>query len=661
MRRFGSFYFKYLDYVLVRSAFIALILNIVVEALSRHSLFAAFAFMTERPGAFFYNVLILFVFLSVAIFFKAERRVYFIVGGAWFAVAFINAIILINRMTPFTTKDLTVLGEGLSILTNYISIPQLILICVGIIAGVVGLRYLLNKIRPHRKRERVVRYKQALLIYLAILLSFGGLTSAVIHAGVVETFFGNLAYAYRDNGTPYCFLNTWINTGIDRPGVYSQAEIDAIFTGGEDPGEMSQYETADDGKKHPNIIFLQLESFIDPMIVKNIKLSQDPIPYFRQLSGKHSSGFLQMPALGAGTANSEFEVMSGISARFFGPGEYPYKAVLRDKTCETAAYVLKNKGYTAHALHNHRGAFYNRNVVFSNLGYDTFTSLEYMNHIVKTPKNWAKDAILTQYIKAALKSTKKQDFIFTISVQGHGRYPHEETIMNPAIRVEAPTEALKWQWEYYVNQIREMDMFVRDLCEMLDSFDEDVVLVMYGDHIPPIDISEEDLTTGDLYKTSYVVWSNFGLPKRDRDMYAYQIAADVFDRIGLGGVGNIFTYHQKYYDDPKYMENLKAIAYDILYGQRYLYHGKNPFAPTKLQMGINPIRIDEVVQIGDKYYIRGQNFTGYSKISLDGEVLDTIYLGPNILGLQEKIDISRVKDMKVSQVEKNDNILSTTE
>ena len=645
----------------MRSAIIALLLNFTIEAMSRHSAFEAFSFLAGRPGAFFYNVLILFVFLSVALFFKAERRIYFIIGGSWFGVGVTNAIILTNRMTPFTTKDLTVLGDGLSILTTYISIPKLILICAGIAAGVIGLIFLLNKLRAHTKRERTINYKQALAIYLAILIAFGGISSAVIKANVVETFFGNLAYAYRDNGMPYCFLNTWINTGINKPHDYSQASIDNIFRNGEAPYDLSQYERKDDKRTHPNIIFLQLESFIDPYTIKNIKLSQDPIPYFRELSRKHSSGFLKMPALGAGTSNSEFEVMSGISVKFFGPGEYPYKAVLRDETCETAAYDLKNKGYTAHAIHNHRGAFYNRNIVFSNLGYDTFTSLEYMNHIVKTPKNWAKDAILTEYVMDALRSTENRDLIFTISVQGHGRYPTEELLPNPVIRVEGPTEALKWQWEYYVNQIYEMDLFIKDLCERLEKFDEDVVLIMYGDHIPPIDVSEEELTTGDLYKTNYVVWSNFGLDKKDGDMCAYQISADVFERIGLGGVGTIFSYHQHYKGEPGYMENLKALAYDMLYGKRYLYHEANPFQATKLQMGINPIKIDEIVQIGNKYYIRGQNFTSYSKISLDGEVLNTIYLGPNILGLQAKISPERVRDMKVSQVEKNDNILSTTE
>ena len=62
------------------------------------------------------------------------------------------------------------------------------------------------------------------------------------------------------------------------------------------------------------------------------------------------------------------------------------------------------------------------------------------------------------------------------------------------------------------------------------------------------------------------------------------------------------------------------------------------------------------------YYIKGQNFNEYSKVTLKGKTLKTIYLGSNILGLQEEVDPEDVKDMKVSQVEtKTKEIMSTTE
>ena len=375
----------------------------------------------------------------------------------------------------------------------------------------------------------------------------------------------------------------------------------------------------------------------------------------------YSSGYLTVPAVGAGTANVEFEVMTGISVKFFGPGEYPYKSILREVTCESTPYDLRPLGYTSHAIHNHRGAFYGRNKVFSNMGFDTFTSLEYMNNVMKTPRNWAKDGVLTEQILDALGSSEGPDYIYTISVQGHGKYPQEQVLENPAITVtEAASEEQKWAYEYYANQVYEMDLFIKELTDALESYDEDIILVMYGDHLPALDMTEEDMKTGSLYQTQYIIWDNFGMEKKDRDLATYQLTAEVMDRLDISA-GLMTKYHQNHAGDSGYMAGLRLLAYDMLYGERYIYGGTNPFKATDLKMGVRDIKIDEVVQIGEKYYIKGQNFTEYSKISLDGKILNTVYLGPTILALNEEVDPEDASRMKVSQVEKNEEVLSTTE
>ena len=80
-----------------------------------------------------------------------------------------------------------------------------------------------------------------------------------------------------------------------------------------------------------------------------------------------------------------------MSLHYFGPGEYPYKSILKETTCESAPYVLKNLGYTAHAVHNNEANFYGRRSIFPNLGFDTFTSAEYMkDENQKNPLGWTK-------------------------------------------------------------------------------------------------------------------------------------------------------------------------------------------------------------------------------------------------------------------------------
>ena len=641
----------------------ALLLNLLIETLGRFptaGIFGGLTFMVHSPLVFLYNALILYATLVLASL--SKRRVFFftIISIFWLGIGIINGVILTQRMTPFTVKDLSNLNDGLTIVTNYLSNYEIIgAIAAGLIA--VGLLVLLF-IKGPQKRDGVKRKRNLVAVLLVIAFTFLS-SSFVIRAGIVQTFFGNLAYAYRDYGVVYCFVNTWLNTGISKPDGYSKEEILSIFDKKELGDDNAMLLTQkDEDEEHPNILFLQLESFIDPMTIQSITLSQDPCPNFRRLMQTYSSGELTVPACGAGTANVEFEVLTGLSVKFFGPGEYPYKAVLKEKTGESLAYDLDSLGYTSHAIHNHRAVFYNRNSVFSNMGFDTFTSVEYMKNVEKTPKNWAKDDVLTECITDALDSTDGRDMIYTISVQGHGKYPAEQVLQNPVIEVTAaPSEELKWKYEYYVNQIYEMDQFIKALTDTLAKREEPTVLVMYGDHIPALDMTEDDLESGNLYGTQYLIWNNIGLKKDDENLHAYQLAAHVMEMLDMQ-VGTIFTYQQNHKNSETYLADLKALGYDMLYGKYYIYGGTNPFKPTNLKMGVNDITIDEIVKIGDKYYIKGRNFTQYSKVTLDGKELKTIYLGENVLGLLEDVDPDDADKMKVSQIEnKSGEILSTTE
>ena len=94
-----------------------------------------------------------------------------------------------------------------------------------------------------------------------------------------------------------------------------------------------------------------------------------------------------------------------------------------------------------------------------------------MDELEETQNDWAKDKCLTKYIMDTLKSTKKQDYIYTISVQGHGAYPSED--LGSFIKVKGiEEEGLKNQYEYYATQTYEMDAFVKDLTKKLKKFKE---------------------------------------------------------------------------------------------------------------------------------------------------------------------------------------------
>jgi len=351
----------------------------------------------------------------------------------------------------------------------------------------------------------------------------------------------------------------------------------------------------------------------------------------------YSSGWYRVPVVGAGTANTEFETITGMSLRYFGPGEYPYKSILQEETCESAPYVLRNLGYSTHAIHNNEANFYSRRTVFSRLGFETFTSEEYMPDISDTtPTGWVKDYILTDEIIKALDSTPDQpDYVYTISVQGHGDYQNEPVLEDPKITVTGAEDKAKnnYAWEYYVNEINEMDQFIKELTERLEEYDEPTVLVMYGDHLPTMDLEMEDLTNKYLYQTQYVIWDNMGLEKKDMNLASYQIAAEVLDRVGIHE-GTIFRYHQTRRNTRNYQVDLEVLQYDLLYGARYSYDldGETPYERLSIQLGVVPVTLTGAENMGNNtWYFYGENFTASSRVEVNGEMMETIFLDNNTL------------------------------
>ena len=597
----------------------------LIEMISRRSFSAAWTYMTTKPLVFAYNAALIFTTSLIVYLFRRRCFWRVLISILWLLLGIINGVILSNRVTPFTGPDLHLLTDGMAVLNKYL--PAWGVVLALILLGLFALLLLILLIKaPKYKRKVKFRYDLLLVVVGAAL--FAGATQLALEKRVLSNYFGNIAFAYEDYGYPYCLAVTIFDTGISCPRDYSEQEITRI-----EKTEDNLPATNEDSK--PNIIFVQLESFFDPTLVEYLNISEDPIPNFRKLMKEYTSGYYKVPSVGAGTANTEFESITGMSLHYFGPGEYPYKSILKETTCESAPYVLKNLGYSTHAVHNNEANFYGRRSIFPNLGFDTFTSAEYMSEEEdKNPLGWTKDEILTDEIIKCLDSTEESDYIYTISTQGHGAYPEEQLIDDPEITVSgAETEAQNNQWEYYCNEIHEMDNFVKELTDALADYPEDVILVMYGDHLPTMGLTVEDLKNKYLFQTQYVMWDNFGLEKKDENLAAYQMAAEVMDRAGIHE-GTIFRYHQARRNTRNYQVDLETLQYDVLYGKKYFYDGESPFQRIKMRMGLYDVTLDsmeEISTVDHTYRLKGTNFTPSSQVKLNGEWYDTVYVNPTTL------------------------------
>ena len=270
--------------------------------------------------------------------------------------------------------------------------------------------------------------------------------------------------------------------------------------------------------------------------------------------------------------------------------------------------------------------------------------------------------MLTSEILDIMTSTKERDFLHVISVEGHGSYPTEQVFRKPYTEVTADDEYTKWRYEYYLNECHEMDTFIGDLIDAIDKSGEPTVMIIYGDHIPALDVKEENYKQDDLYTTRYVIWDNIGLSKKDRDIHSYESGAILLKDAGLTHEGIIFDYQQsnKPEKDETYLSDQEALAYVMLYGKQYAYGGEAPYEPVDMKMGHKSIKIKDLVKIGERYYIRGDNFTERSIISIEGKQLSTVYLSPTLLALNESIDPEDVDKLEVSQVDKSKETILTT-
>lgn len=686
----------------------AVFMELVLEILSRKSFLDTAVFVLDSPVIFLINVLLILAPYSLMLLTKRAWFVHGVVTCVLGLVGIADFVLLMFRTTPLTAQDLFQIDSALRVMEHYISWGAVI------IAAIAAVLLLIALVAWWRKAPRYQGKLPLKRNITAAVISIGA--AAFLFSGIIKTTmlparFSNIGKAYQDYGLVYCFVSSMVYTGIDKPEDYSEKEVkdildkDVVPNKQEEVVEVSEgasgeliWEKATEMETEPeteaetmmqeeatqesqplgkrpgaaNVIFLQLESFYDVTHLTNVDLSEDPIPFMHSLEESYSTGFLSVPCVGAGTANTEFEIMTGLNLDFFGPGEYPYQTVLKNITCESLAYIFHNLGYVSHAVHNNSAYFYDRYRVFSQLGYDNFTSIEYMKDVEYTEMGWAKDKVLTPSIMDTLRKTKERDYIYTISVQGHGSYPEEQVLENPKITAVARdeegevSEALSNSFTYYVNQICEMDEFVKELTEELGAFEEPVVLVMYGDHLPSLGIHEADMTEGNLFQTNYVIWSNFEMERQVRDVEAYQLGALVMHDIDISE-GILFRYHQKYFeeqpeDNTEYLDKMAMIGYDMLYGEQSAFDGENPYRPSKVIMGIEPVLISAVLYDEDSETMRiiGKNFNSFSIAVVNGKQYEPTSWTDTELVL-EGVPAKGMSDVCVAQMDDySKTILSTT-
>ena len=359
---------------------------------------------------------------------------------------------------------------------------------------------------------------------------------------------------YKNYDMIFTTLTTCFYLSVDKPDGYSVSKAEEIaepyVSEAADTNRASEEQSA--GQKTPNLIVLMNESFADyEDIGKGLDLSEDNMPFIHSLTENTIKGYAYASIFGGNTPNSEYEFLTGNTMGFLPESSVGFNLFVRGNLPSIAS-ELKSEGYTTLAMHPYRGTNYRRNIVYPQIGFDTFYTRDDFKD-QKYIRNYISDQTLAERIVSEFeknKGTGQPFFSWNVTVQNHGDYFAKNTKnLDLSISVENP-EVDQTRTKIYVNLIRQSDAMFEYLVDTFSKEDEPVVIVMFGDHQANLGDNtyeyllgkkDEELTPEERmekYKIPFVIWANYDIEEETIEKtslnYLYSILSD---RLGFPMTG----------------------------------------------------------------------------------------------------------------------------
>lgn len=632
---------KYENKELIFNIVYSFFILVIVESICRQSLAKAFYFFADFQIEAIVNYILIFLFFSTTMFFR--RRVFFksLITFILLLLSCISAILMRLRGMPLLPYDVLSFKEAIKISSVFLNIRFEIVVVVLV---VVFLIFAIVLFKKESKRNRFIG-KRNLIVFLVILTTYVVVVPQLNSAKIISTMAWNPGASFEKNGFVYSFARESVLAFRRKPKGYNEKKIKEIRN------RLDKYVKEDKreilkGDSRPNIIVVQLEAFMDPTRIKGVKFSEDPMPNMRKLMKNYTSGLMNVPVTGGGTARTEYEVLSGANFNYLNQGEIPYQTFLSEKPSISLAMDLERNGYRSVAIHNFYQRFYNRNKGLENLGFDKFIPLDLMTNVEYNPTYWPKDKILTKYIDEQIAGNdipeggknNKPSFIFTISTQGHSKYPMTKLDMKYPIKLIDCKLASQDQNQimYYASQVKEMDEFVGKLIDDVNKSKKPTVVVLYGDHLPALDIIRRDQAGVDKYESLFVVANNFGKKKESipKDFQSNELSTLALKTAGQA-YGSLNMIHAYLKNDKNYQEYLKLVQYDILFGKRYFL--KNDELPKKKKMEVasKDLKLEKIEQRAGDFFILGEGFNRNTEVYIDGKKVESDYYNDKTIRLYD--------------------------
>jgi hypothetical protein len=292
-----------------------------------------------------------------------------------------------------------------------------------------------------------------------------------------------------------------------------------------------------------NLIVYMVESFMYPEDL-GWHYTSDPIPNMQAIKKSSVSGYSIVPKRFGGSANSEFEALTGMTMFFLPEHSLPYRQFVK-RPIPSLPGALKHLGYRTMAVQADPKNYYNREPVYSRLGFDELVWLHEGTSIERAAQGWwPSDNALVENVIQASRSTRPF-FIFAFPSSTHSPY-HSGVYRNSDLGVldSLPGDAAG-EVKEYINALRIADRAIGTLIDYFQHQTEPTMIAIVGDHLPPLSVEAYHSFNANLSGMSkaeqawkaravpLLVWTNFGLPREKVEISLNALPSYLLEKMGI--------------------------------------------------------------------------------------------------------------------------------
>lgn len=454
------------------------------------SVLAMLGKMLRQPLILFLNWLP--IALLTAAFAFAFRNVFFssaLVGLIAGAMSLINRVKLTIRGEPFVPRDISLIKEAADAAGSYdMTLPWFQIGCLVVMTAVfivLGVLLPLKKSEDAPKKRGALVRVMGFVLCLAVLVGAVGLvySSTDLYNSFETTEPYNLSSVNNELGFAYYFCYHFSTYKIEKPEGFDRDEAASWETG---------YESAPDAAD-VNVVFVMNEAFSD-ILNEDVFVfpeGENPMEVYNTLAeGENAwAGHIVVPYFAGGTADTEFDVASGMQTNLLNPAApslTAFRTVNRD--LDSIFRIFGADGYTSCFMHPGQSWFYNRENVYDWFGADESFFVEDFDAEYKG--SWVTDeSVLRELISRFEEKSAGGglDFTYAVTIQNHMSYTAEKYGDYVCPEVETTAELspeIQTAVNVYAEGIRDANAMLEDLTEFYSEQSEPVLLVFFGDHLP---------------------------------------------------------------------------------------------------------------------------------------------------------------------------------